>query len=69
MNKPKGHKGQGRRSKSQPKGSRAPARHKPGVLKSWEDFNESAMDEYLRVVEREFAEQLDDFEQALRGEN
>ena len=65
MNKPKGHKGQGRRSRVV-KSKKALV---PGILESWEDFNEDAMREYLQSVAKDFAEQMDALEESLRGEN
>ena len=65
MTKPKGHKGQKRRAKVV-KSKKALA---PGILETWEDFNEDAMREYLETVAEDFNEQLDSLEEALRGEN
>jgi len=55
------------------KGSRA--RHKgkgsgsPGILQSWEDFNKQAMAEFLQEIEYQAEEELEAFEEALRGTN
>jgi len=71
MTSRKGDKGQGRRINGQARGKKARARgkHQPGILESWEDFDKDAMTEYLDAVEKEFNEQLDAFERALRCEN
>jgi hypothetical protein len=73
MTNAKGDKEQGRRAKGQARGKKARARgqgkHKPGIIESWEDFDELAMHEYLAAVEQDFAEQLTEFEKALRSEN
>ena len=71
MTSRKGGKGQGRRINGQARSKKARARgnHQPGILESWEDFDKDAMTEYLDAVEKEFNEQLDAFERALRCEN
>lgn len=71
MTSRKGDKGQGRRIKGQARGKkgRAQGKHQPGILESWEDFDKVARTEYLDAVEKEFNEQLDAFERALRCEN
>jgi len=70
-------KGQGRAARGQARGkggrararSRSQSKHRPGILESWEDFNEAAMAEYLEAVTEDFAKQMDALEEALRGEN
>jgi len=69
MSKQKGNKGQKRRAKGQTRAARGKGRVQPGILESWEDFNELAMAEYLEAVAADFAEQLAEFEEALRCEN
>jgi hypothetical protein len=55
------------------KGSRA--RHKgkgsgsPGILRSWEDFNEEAMSEFLYEIECQAEEELEALEESLRCSN
>lgn len=74
MSKARGDKGQQRGSKGQSRGNKSRGRAargkaKPGVLESWEDFNETAMAEYMQAVAEDLAEQLDALEEALRSEN
>jgi hypothetical protein len=67
MSKPKGNKRQRRASHGKARAGRG--KLKPGILESWEDFNEAAMAEYLEAVAADFAEQLDLLEESLRCEN
>jgi hypothetical protein len=71
MTNAKGDKEQGRRAKGQARGKKArgQGKHKPGIIESWEDFDELAMHEYLAAVEQDFAEQLTEFEKAFRSQN
>lgn len=41
----------------------------PGILSSWEAFNDEAMHDFLDEVVREFEGDLDEMEQALRSQN
>lgn len=41
----------------------------PGIVRSWEDFSESALREYLAAVVEQISEDLDEQEQAFRGSN
>lgn len=73
MTRPRQGKGQGRAARGQARGKKARARgqgkYRPGIVESWEDFNEAAMAEYLEAVTEAFAEELSDMEEAFRGEN
>ena len=42
---------------------------KPGVLLSWEDFDEAAMREYLDAVARDLSNELDEQERSFRSKN
>jgi hypothetical protein len=66
--KPGQGKGQGRASgrKARGKKTRADA---PGIIESWEDFNQLAMRDYLYAVIEDLAQELDELERALRSEN
>lgn len=41
----------------------------PGILSSWEAFNDEAMHDFLDEVVRQFEQDLDEMEQALRSQN
>jgi hypothetical protein len=66
MTKPKDDK----RQKQRPKRStRRKGAKRPGIVESWEDFDETAMREYLAAVAEDLGGQLDALEEALRCEN
>jgi len=67
MNKPKGNKKQGQRAKGQARAAKRKVQ--PGIIDSWENFDETAMREYLDTVAEDFGKQMDALEEALRCEN
>jgi hypothetical protein len=41
----------------------------PGIMRSWEDFSESALRDYLEAAIDQISEDLDEQEQAFRSRN